>query len=569
MTRFRGLPVSAGQASGLLWIRAARPDSSDNSKKRGAPDDVAAAFAAVARNRADLAERLRADGRESEAGIIEIAALIAADPALSGAAADAVAAGADPAAAIRETAEQHARLMENLDNPDLAARAADIRQVAESAIDFLRTDLRSPDVPAGAPFILVARDVSPAELIELTDAGEPMVGAVSLTGGATSHAAIIARGLSLPMIAGADAAVLEAEPGQPATLDAIAGELVLGVSTVPSPVSTVTPVPSSGSIRGITLLANVASAIETRRALAAGAEGVGLLRTEIPYVECRDWPGYERQRANLEPILSQLTGKTAVVRLLDFSGDKIPPFLRSAGSGLTALLEHPSALAEQLRAILDAAGDSRPQILIPMVRDPAEVTRVRDALAALTDRPPPVGIMVEVEATARRAEVFARVSDFFSIGTNDLASDVLGLSRSDPAAGPGLAADPWILGLVRQVAGAGAEAGIDVAVCGDAAADPAVLPKLLDAGIRTVSVGAGSVGMIRSVIAGLGRRWLRSGSCSCRTAPRSPRERPNWPGRSAGTPWSSPRAAPPTAASAPAPTRFPRRSGARRAAPAC
>lgn len=498
--RFHGLPVSPGQASGVLRVRLATPD---NSKKRGAPEDVTAAFASVARSRTDLAERLRADGRDDEAGIIEVAALIAADPALSGAAADAVRGGADPATAIRETAEQHARLMEALDNPDLAARAADIREVATSAIDFFRTDSGSSDASGGSPFILVARDISPAELIELTDGGVALAGAVSVTGGATSHAAIIARGLSLPMIANADPAVLDLPSGDPAVLDATAGELTIGADTsLPSVASTssVSADPPPGPVRGITVLANVASEIETRRALAAGAEGVGLLRTEIPYVECRDWPGYDRQRANLEPILAQLAGKTAVVRLLDFSGDKIPPFLRSAGDGLAALLEHPAALAGQLRAILDAAHGARVQIMIPMVREPSEIARVREALAALTAQPPPVGIMVELAATARRAEEFARLSDFFSIGTNDLVADVLGLSRSGPAAGPGLAADPRVLDLVRRVAGAGAEAGIDVAVCGDAAADPDVLPRLIAAGIRTVSVGAGAVGMIRSVL---------------------------------------------------------------------
>lgn len=500
LTRFHGLPVSPGQASGVLRVRPA-PPSSDNSKMRGAPEDVTAAFASVARSRTALAERLRAGGRDDEAGIIEVAALIAADPALSGAAADAVRRGADPATAIRETAEQHACLMEALDNPDLAARAADIREVAASAIEYLQTDSRSSAVPDGEPFILVARDISPAELIELTDGGAPLAGAVSVTGGATSHAAIIARGLSLPMIAGTDPSVLDAPAGEQAVLDASSGTLTIGEAVFFAPAPSVSfAAPPSGPVRGITVLANVASEIETRRALAAGAEGVGLLRTEIPYVECRDWPGYDRQRANLEPILAQLTGKTAVVRVLDFSGDKIPPFLRSAGDGLTALLEHPTALADQLRAVLDAAHGARIQILIPMVREPSEISRVRDTLTALTDQPPPVGIMVELAATARRAEEFARLSDFFSIGTNDLVADVLGLSRSDPAAGPGLAADPRVLALIRRVAGAGTEAGIDVAVCGDAAADPDVLPELIAAGIRTVSVGAGAVGLIRSVL---------------------------------------------------------------------
>ena len=597
-TQFRGLPVSAGRAVGVLRVAG----EVDNSKKPSAeplaatPEDVTAAFAAVSAQRSALAARLRAAGREDEAGIIEVAAVIAADPALSGPAADAVRGGDDPATAIFEAAERQAELMEKLDNPALAARAGDIRQVAAAAVDFLQTDDGDSLAPAGSPasagapgepFILVRREVSPAELIELADegvtagdaggdqggarpAGPVLAGAVSVAGGASSHAAIIARGLGLPMIAGTDPAVLDIPSGQTAVLDADAGELTVGETSTADALAgemtegeaargpglaggdeprfvgaaaSVSPVPA-GPVRTadgteITVLCNVASAAETRRGLAAGAEGVGLLRTEIPYLESGDWPGYERQRAHLAPILAQLAGKPATVRLLDFSGDKIPPFLASqpspggttpgtsrlddrsqaivsavpgpvglpAGAGLAALLNHPAVLADQLRAILDTGRDAKLEILIPMVREPAEIRSVRDTLAQVAadlDVPaPPVGIMVELAATAERAAEFARAADFFSIGTNDLTGDVLGLSRTDPAAGPALAADPRVLSLVRRVADAGTGAGIGVSVCGDAAADMRVLPLLIAAGIRVVSVAAGAVGKIRSEIAGL------------------------------------------------------------------
>jgi multiphosphoryl transfer protein len=531
--RFRGLPVSAGRAAGVLRVL------SDNSNKRGGAgaataEDVTGAFAAVAEQRSALAAKLRAAGRNDEAGIIEVAAVIAIDPALSGAAADAVRGGADPAAAIRAAGEQQARLMENLDNPALAARAADIREVAAAAVDFLLTDRGGSPAPAASPapasapgesFILVRREVSPAELIELADVDDgaaSLAGAVSVAGGASSHAAIIARGLGLPMIAGTDPAILSVPTGQPAYLDADAGELTLGArpgeweaarrpglagGDEPRFAGAAGPVRTADGTE-MTVLCNVASAAETRRGLAAGAEGVGLLRTEIPFLESADWPGYDQQRAHLAPILAQLAGKRATVRLLDFSGDKIPPFLGGeelpAGAGLAALLTHRSALAAQLRAILDAGREANLEILIPMVREPAEIDRVRDALADVAADvgvpAPPVGIMVELAATAEHAARFARAADFFSIGTNDLTGDVLGLSRTDPAAGPALAADPRVLALVRRVADAGRDAGIGVSVCGDAAADMRVLPSLIAAGIRVVSVAAGGVAAIRSAI---------------------------------------------------------------------
>ena len=260
------------------------------------------------------------------------------------------------------------------------------------------------------------------------------------------------------------------------------------------------------------MLCNVASAPETRRGLAEGAQGVGLLRTEIPFIDAAGWPPRAKHRAQLAPILTLLSGRPATIRLLDFSGDKVPPFLSARrtlppGAGLAALLAHPTALRDQLRAILETGRDARVAVLIPMVRSVAEIRRVRDVLSGVAGElgvsAPPVGIMVELAATARGAGTFAREADFFSIGTNDLAGDVLGRDRRDPAAGPGLAADPRVLTLVKRVVDAGREAGIDVSVCGDAAADPKVLPLLIGAGVRAVSVPAAAVGAGRSAISAL------------------------------------------------------------------
>jgi phosphoenolpyruvate-protein kinase (PTS system EI component) len=510
--RFRGVPVSPGQAAGVLRV------ADDDAKVSATPEEVAAAFAAVAAQRMELAGSLRAGGREDDAAIIEVSGLIAADPALIVPAVEAVRGGEAPAAAVRAAVGRQAAAMEQLSSPELAERAGDIRQIATAVIDFLRTSHPdSPPAPSSGAFILVRHEVSPAELIELADAG--LTGAVSVTGGASSHAAIIARGLGVPMISSTDPKVLSAPPGTFARLDADVGELVLAsgsdrnsrcYSTGNRDQTEVgAGVEETRTADGvqITVLCNVASVVETRRGLAAGATGVGLLRTEIPYTRAADWPTLAQQRAQLGPILAMLPGKTATVRLLDFSGDKIPPFLAGAGPGLAALLAHPTALADQLRAILESGGNAQLAVMIPMVRALDEISRVREVLAWVAADvgvpAPPLGIMVELAATAARAAEFAVAADFFSIGTNDLTGDVLGLTRDDPAAGPGLAADPRVLTLVRQVADAGRDAGIGVSVCGDAAADLRVLPLLIAAGIRVVSVAAGGVSNVRSGIGGL------------------------------------------------------------------
>jgi phosphoenolpyruvate-protein kinase (PTS system EI component) len=507
-SRYRGLPVSEGVAAGQLYRR-----DTQASARPATPGEVVAAFAAVAQERSALAQRLRDDGRGEEAGIVAVSALIAADPALVDPAVAAVMEGADAADAVERSAAAQAAAIAALANPDLAARADDVRQVGNAVLARLAGGATAP--PPADNFILVQREVDPVDLIRLAEAG--LAGAVSVSGGASSHAAIIARGLGVPMLAGADPAVLTVPAGRQAILDGAGGRLIVdpspqelaavaGPAAPPWTGGAIGPangVPGLGAPAGpprtadgqeITLLCNVASATETRLGLAAGAAGVGLLRTEIPFTSATAWPTETDHRAALDPVLELLTGRPAVVRLLDFSGDKVPPFLAGARAGLAALLSHPRALGDQLRAVLRSGRETRLSVMVPMVSTLDEMAQVRsalaDAAAELGADMPELGMMVELAATASAADAFAPASGFFSIGTNDLTSQVLGLDRADPAMRPALAADPRVLALIARVVQAAAAAGVDVSVCGDAAADPAVLPLLLGLGVRKLSVGA-------------------------------------------------------------------------------
>ncbi|HLQ53927.1 MAG TPA: putative PEP-binding protein [Streptosporangiaceae bacterium] len=551
--RFSGLPVSAGVATGRLHV-------ADLADSAGATaDEVRDAFAAVAAERSALAERLRRAGRDEEAAIIGVGALIATDAALVGPAVAAVRGGADAVTAVRQASEAQAAVIGALPTAELAERAGDVRQIARAVLDHLSSGAAAAR-PAG-DFILVRREVGPADLIELAEEG--LAGAVSLAGGASSHAAIVARGLGVPMVTGVDAAVLAMPAGQQAILDASAGELIVGpgAAELAAAAGNATAAGNgAGPLRArpggpartadgreITVLCNVASVAETRRGLAAGAGGVGLLRTEIPYTGALAWPTLAEHRAQLAPILALLEGRPATVRLLDFSGDKIPPFLGGAtspgsatspggatspartfpasvtspggatspGSGgtsqpaasLAALLTHRTALPDQLRALLETGRRTQLSVLIPMVSSLDEVLGVRDVLsrtaAALGANLPRLGIMVELQSTAAAAGTFAAAVDFFSIGTNDLTCQVLGLDRRDPAATPALAAHPQVLALIAHVTDVGRQAGIGVSVCGDSAADPLVLPLLVGLGVDTLSVPAARVPQVGSLLAEL------------------------------------------------------------------
>jgi len=507
-SRYRGVPVSEGVAAGQLYRR-----DTQASGRPATPDEVAAAFAAVAQERSALAQRLRDDGRGDEADIVAISALIAADPALVDPAVAAAMEGEDAAAAVERSAAAQAAAIAALADPDLAARADDVRQVGNAVLARLAGAAAAP--PPAGKFILVQREVDPVDLIRLADSG--LAGAVSVSGSASSHAAIIARGLGVPMLAGADPQVLTVPAGRQAILDGAAGRLIVdpsprelaavaGSAAPPWMDGATGPangVPGLGAPAGpprtadgqeITLLCNVASATETRLGLAAGAAGVGLLRTEIPFTGAAAWPTEADHRAALDPVLGLLTGRPVVVRLLDFSGDKVPPFLAGGRAGLAALLSHPRALGDQLRAVLRSGRQTRLSVMVPMVSAVDELALVRSALADAAAEVgadvPELGMMVELAATASAADAFARASGFFSIGTNDLTSQVLGLDRADPAMRPARAADPRVLALIARVVQAAGAAGAEVSVCGDAAADPAVLPLLIGLGVRKLSVGA-------------------------------------------------------------------------------
>ena len=310
---------------------------------------VRAAFAAVAAERFALAAQLRSDDRSEQAAIVEIGGLMAGDPALVDAAAAAVENGTGAIAAVIGAADEQAAILAALPSEDLAARADDVRQVGQAVVAQLTAGSAVP--PPDGDFILVGREVDPADLIRLADAG--LTGAISVSGGASSHSAIIARGLGLPMVAGVDPAVLDAPAGHPALLDATApanatapriGRLVVDpdpADLAPATKTSATPSASADTAdppvyrtadgQPVTLLVNAASAREVRMGLAAGAAGVGLLRTEIPFLGATAWPTQAEHEAALAPPLRLLAGRPAVVRLLDFSGDKVPPFLAGPG----------------------------------------------------------------------------------------------------------------------------------------------------------------------------------------------------------------------------------------------
>ena len=515
-TTYSAVTCSPGVALAPGWRpRSAVPDPA----RRASVTTVAVrdAFHATAAHLDQLAESFRGDGVAAYADILDAEALIARDPAFL---AEVVALfqdhGVDAATAVTRVAERHADLMAGLESADLRERAADIRQVGRMVTDRLGGRVQ-PTPPAG-PFVLLADEVAAPDLLEYA---EQLAGAVSVLGGPASHASIVARSLGVPLVVGVQPSALDAADGETLLVDGDAGALVVAPdpaavdrmrarATGPSQaeLAAARALPAR-TIDGtdITLLANVASSVEARRALEAGAAGVGLLRTELPFLGALDWPTREEHEAALRPVLEVLPGRPVTVRLLDFTHDKVPPFLRGHGdeSSLALLLAHGDALDSQLRAVLAVGRAVDLRLMLPMVTRPEELERVRKRLGAAaravgTDRLPPLGAMLELPAAIDALPELVAVADFFSLGTNDLTASTLGLARSDPRLTPARATDPAVLRLVERAVVLTREAGRPLSLCGDAGADPLAFARLLAVGVRTFSVAPSRLDQVRAMV---------------------------------------------------------------------
>jgi phosphoenolpyruvate-protein phosphotransferase len=522
---FRGHPAAPGAALGPAWTRVDCDDS-----EPGPVDDewarVERGLALVVVELDALAARLRSEGHHADADIVDSNRMMADDPALLAAARAAVAEGGSARRAIAEAAAPHIAALANLDDPTLASRAADLRAIARRAGELANGNGVSP--PTGA--IILAEDLGPSEVASWSG---QIAGIVLAQSGATAHAAIVARSLGIPLVTGVGATALRIPDGEQIAVDADRGIVLRGFS----PATRVRfreridrsrteaeralrerhepAVTRDG--RAVRLLANAGTAAEVEAALAAGAEGIGLLRTELSFLHASAWPDEASHRAALEPLLAPLAHRIATVRTLDFGGDKTPPFLAGTDAvsplgrrGIRLALASPEGVAPQLRALLSVGGDAVVRILIPMVSEVDEVDAVREIARRARDEilpgapDPLVGAMIEIPAAALNAAAIARHCDFLSVGTNDLIQYTLVTDRQDPASATrAVAYHPAVLRLIARAVTAAHSAGIPVDVCGEAAGDPETLLLLVGLGVDELSVSPARLASTRRTIRSL------------------------------------------------------------------
>jgi phosphoenolpyruvate-protein kinase (PTS system EI component) len=505
-----------GASPGIVVGRAFVLHEADAS---AAPPDQAVALDALEQAAAELgraAVGLRSAGLADEAEILEANRMMAEDPSLAASVRE-LSTRLAPAEALRAAAEEHACVLAALPDPVLAGRASDVRELGRRAARI--ADGTSAQPLPSVDSILVAGDLGPAEIAEL-ELGEGRIVAVALVeGSATAHAAIVARSLGLPMAVALGAGLTAIADGTVLVLDGDEGilwvdpargelerarESMHEVGRRRRALALLRGLPAETlDGRRIALLCNAASRAEVSAGLAAGAAGVGLLRTELAFLQAPAWPTEQQHCAVLEPLLAALQGCVATVRTLDFGADKTPPFLAGTRErGLALTLAHPEALAAQLRAIVRSGSGTRLRILLPLVESGKQVRFVRSVLRDAVGEQPPVelGAMIETPEAARRATEIALESDFLSIGTNDLVASTLSLHRDLPLASAATAADPAVLAHVASVVRAAHGVGITVEVCGEAACVAELVVLFVGLGVDELSVAPSRVDLVRGVI---------------------------------------------------------------------
>lgn len=439
------------------------------------------------------------------------------------------------ARAVYETVEELASRLEALDDPLLQARAQDIRDVGARLLRALLGVVLEEVLPP-EPAILIAEEVQPSDVLQWKR--ENVLGLATVKGGPTTHAAILARGMGIPAVAGLDERILSVADGTLVGLDGQAGKV--WVRPTPQVQARLRaqmearrarwtearahahePAITRDGVR-IRVQANVRDAAEARKAAALGAEGSGLVRTEFLFVEREQPPSEEEQIAAYREIFAALAPHPVTIRTADIGGDKPIPYLELHEDnpflglrGLRLSLAYPEMFRTQLRALLRAAVGYRVNIMLPMValveewrQALAHFRAVQEALQAEGvdfNAETPLGIMVEIPAVVFMLEHFIEAGvAFFSLGTNDLTQYTLAADRTHPQVA--LMADalhPAVLHLIHRTVQTGRKKGVPVGICGELAGDPQALPILVGLGLRRLSMVPDAIPEAKARLRGL------------------------------------------------------------------
>lgn len=544
MRHLQGHAAAPGVArANWVRIRPAAAPAGGRTTATGVAREIkrlADASATAATELESVSRRVRDDGHGDEAAIFEAQAAIARDPALTAMATERISEAHDDAiAAVQAAAKAFAEQLRSLDDELLAARAADVIDVG----DRIARRLAGTDQPAvglDRPAIVVAEDLPPS--LTATLRRDRLLG-IALEGSSpTAHAAILARAYGIPAVvgvrdlldslgalptsgSGVDLAINGAtgdvfvDPDA-ATIRRLDGAAAAGRARHERDLVEARLPATTGDGTAISLMANIGTPDESDAAIALGAEGVGLFRTEFLFLERTGPPSEDEQFAAYERAIRAFAPHPVTIRLLDVGGDKPIPYLPIADEanpflGVRALRlasTEPELFVTQLRACYRAAEAGRVKVMAPMVADAADVEvmlalaeRARTELVRerVTTGAVDLGVMLEIPAAILVADTYFGRIAFASLGTNDLAQYTLAVDRGNPALERYRdALHPAVLRLIGKAVDSAARSRIELSVCGEMAGDPAAALALVGLGLRSLSMAATALPAVRGAIRG-------------------------------------------------------------------
>lgn len=433
--------------------------------------------------------------------------------------------------ALRDTIAVHVRRLENLDNEYMRERAYDIKDLGRRVLACLQKNDRAI-LQYSQKTILIGESLTPNDLAEVAEGC--LAGVISASGSADSHVAILARAMKVPTVMGVGETPIHELQDKEIIVDGYYGQIYVEPSAqlraeferlrheenkIDAALEEIRDLPAiTKDGHRVALLVNTGLGADISISLAAGAEGVGLYRTEIPFMLRDRFPSGEEQRIIYRQLLASFAPRPVTVRTLDVGGDKpLPyfpitednPFLGWRGIRIT--LDHPEIFLSQVRAILRASeGLNNMRIMLPMITDVAEVDEALRLLKKAYNEVveegyhivmPPIGVMIEVPSAAYQARSLAKRVEFLSVGSNDLTQYLLAVDRNNPrVANLYDALHPAVLRALIQIVENGHQEGKHVSICGEMAGDPAAAILLLAMGFDSLSMNASSIGRIRWVI---------------------------------------------------------------------
>lgn len=534
--RFKGIGVSEGYGIGkAVVIQELKLDYSGKSFT-DAETESARLDAAVKKFTAEtkaLISELSANAGEKNAEILQGHLAMLADPFMIGQMKDAISGGVIAEEAVDNVCNMFHMIFSSAEDELTRQRATDVSDIKTGLLKILLgvEEIDIANVEKGS--ILVACDFTPSMTSKINP--KNVEGVIGEIGGVTSHSAIIARDLGIPCILGVKDAASIIKSGDELVADAVKGEIIISPSAdekaeysllkeqeqnerlmlkeyINKPTIT-----KSGLKKAV--YANIAKAEDVHNAVVNGAEGIGLFRTEFLYMDRNQAPGEDEQFEAYSSVAKAMGGREVIIRTLDVGGDKHIPYLEiekeeNPFMGLRAIrycLKNTELFKVQLRALLRAACYGNIKIMLPLVCTEDEVIKAKSLLdeckAELSaegkeyKKDIKLGIMVETPAAVLVAERLAAVSDFFSIGTNDLTGYTMAADRGNNEVSYLYNSnDPAVLKAIEITVKSAKRANIPVGMCGEAAADPKMIPRLIDWGLDEFSVSSSRILKTRKLI---------------------------------------------------------------------